>query len=183
MSWCWQPAHRKRPACSNRLTPTPFRASRRARQHAGCPAARPLSEKHGIIDVREGAYIADVANIQPKLNLDGAFSAVMVERSNESAEERNVRFDEFLDRTAKGWQHHVVHQRKQASITVQTTGTKPAYDRYIEHGILLAGEWVDCEHELADAAAATESCAGKTFLERLFTAAVHRSSCVLFHGM
>ena len=124
--------------------------------------SRPLSQKHGIIDVREGAYIADVANIQPKLNLDGALlSAVMVERPNESAEERGVRFDEFLDRTAKGWQHHVVHQRKQASITVQTTGTKPAYDRYIEHGILLAGEWVDCEHELADAAAATGKLCGQ----------------------
>ena len=124
--------------------------------------SRPLSQKHGIIDVREGAYIADVANIQPKLNLDGALlSAVMVERPNESAEERGVRFDEFLDRTAKGWQHHVVHQRKQASITVQTTGTKPAYDRYIEQSILLAGEWVDCEHELADAAAATGKLCGQ----------------------
>jgi len=125
-------------------------------------SSRPLSEKHGVIDAAEGAYIADLNNIQPKLNLDGALlSALMVERADESAEQRNLRFEAFLERTAKGWQHHVVHQRKQTSITVQTTGTKPPYDRYIEHGILLAGEWVACDHALADAAAATGKLCGQ----------------------
>ena len=125
-------------------------------------SSRPLSEKHGIIDPADGAYIVDVGNIQPKLNLDGALlSAVMVERPNESAEARTLRFDAFLERTAKGWQHHVVHQRKQTSIIVQTTGTKPRYDRYIAQGVLLAGEWVECEHALADAAAATGKMCGQ----------------------
>ena len=124
--------------------------------------SRPLSEKHGVIDPHEGAYIADLANIQPRLKLNGALlSAVMVERAGESVDERNVRFDEFLERTANGWQLHVVHQRKQTNITVQTTGTKPRYDQYVDHGILLAGEWVDCDHELADAAAATGKMCGQ----------------------
>ena len=125
-------------------------------------SSRPLSDKHGVIDAKEGAYITDLANIQPKLNLEGALlSAVMVERPNESSEQRNKRFEAFLERTAKGWHHHVVHQRKQTSITVQTTGTKPSFDRYVEHRIFLAGEWVDCEHELADAAAATGKMCGQ----------------------
>lgn len=124
--------------------------------------ARPLGEKHGIIDAREGAYIVDLANIQPRLNLDGALlSAVMVERPDESSDARMSRLDAFLERTATGWQRHVVHQRKQTSITVQTEGTKPRFDHYAEHNILLAGEWVESEYELADAAAATGKLCGQ----------------------
>ena len=125
-------------------------------------SSRPLGEKHGIIDTAEGAYVVDKANIQPRLKLEGALlSAVMVERPDESSEERQERFSVFLERAAKGWQHHVVHQRKQDAITVQTSGNKPAYDRYKTHGVLLAGEWVESEHELADAAAATGRLCGQ----------------------
>ena len=52
-------------------------------------SARPLGNLHGIVEPDEGAYLLDVANIQPKLGLDGAFlSAVMVEREGESKDDR-----------------------------------------------------------------------------------------------
>ncbi len=125
-------------------------------------SSRPLGERHGIVDVDEGAYIVDKANIQPRLNLTGALlSAVMIERPNESSVELQERFNVFLERTAKGWQHHVIHQRKQDTITVQTSGNKPAYDRYKTSGVLLAGEWVESDHVLADAAAATGRLCGQ----------------------
>tara|TARA_B100000900_G_scaffold99449_1_gene82194 strand:+ start:13962 stop:15047 length:1086 start_codon:yes stop_codon:yes gene_type:complete len=118
--------------------------------------SRPLGEKHGIIDAEEGAYMLDVANVQPKLGLQGSFlSAVMIEKENESKSERLLRFDRFLNHHAKGWHHHVLNERRQESIVIQTEGKKPAYDAYASNGILLAGEWVASAHELADAAADT----------------------------
>lgn len=125
-------------------------------------SARPLGNLHGIVEPDEGAYLLDVANIQPKLGLDGAFlSAVMVEREGESKDDRLQRLEHVVDRHAKGWANHVLHERRQRDILVQTVGSKPAYDAYVEKGILLAGEWVNSEHSLADAAAATGRLCGQ----------------------
>ena len=124
--------------------------------------AKPMAELHGIIDPSEGAYVLDSNNIQPRLQLPGAFlSAVMTARDGESEDERMVRLEGFLDHHAVGWRTHVLHERKQTNILVQTVGPKPAYDSYSEHGILLAGEWVASEHRLADAAADTGRLAGQ----------------------
>lgn len=125
-------------------------------------SARPLGELHGVIEPNEGGYVLDVANIQPKLGLKGAFlSAVMVEREGESKDDRLQRLEEMVDRHAKGWSTHVLHERRQRDIIVQTTGSKPAYDAYADQGILLAGEWVRSNHSLADAAAATGRLCGQ----------------------
>lgn len=72
-----------------------------------------------------------------------------------------ARLEGFLDHHAVGWRTHVLHERKQTNILVQTQGSKPAYDSFSEHGILLAGEWVASEHRLADAAADTGRLAGQ----------------------
>ena len=124
--------------------------------------AKPLAALHGIIDPSEGAYVVDSNNIQPRLQLPGAFlSAVMTARDGESEDERMARLEGFLDHHAVGWRSHVLHERKQTNILVQTHGEKPAYDRCAEHGILLAGEWVASEYRLADAAADTGRLAGQ----------------------
>ena len=126
-------------------------------------SSRPLGDLHGVIEPEEGAYVLDVANIQPKLGLEGAFlSAVMVEREGETKDERLQRLEQMVDRHAKGWGKHVLHERRQRDIVVQTTGEKPAYDAYADHGILLAGEWVNSDYTLADAAAATGRLCGQT---------------------
>lgn len=125
-------------------------------------SARPLSDLHGVIEPEEGAYVLDVANIQPKLGLEGAFlSGVMVEREGESKDDRLQRLEQLLDRHAAGWSTYVLHERRQRDIIVQTTGAKPAYDAYADHGILLAGEWVHSDYSLADAAAATGRLCGQ----------------------
>ncbi len=123
--------------------------------------SRPMGIRHGVFDPAQGAWMLDLANIQPRWGLDGAFlSAMTNERDNESSEDRMERLVTFMDQHAKGWQHHVVHQRQQQTIVVQTTGVKPSYDALAHHGILLAGEWVASDHRLADAAAATGRFAG-----------------------
>ena len=125
-------------------------------------SARPLGDAHGVVDPVAGGYVLDVANVQPKLGLEGAFlSALMVERAGESKDERLERLERFLARHAKGWDRHVLHERRQRDIVVQTTGQKPAFDAHADRGILLAGEWVLSEHTLADAAAATGKLCGQ----------------------
>lgn len=119
-------------------------------------ASKPFGDLHGLVDVHENAYAVDASNIQPRWTHRGAvLSAVMAEREGEDGEARMLRLRAFLDEHAPGWQRHVVHSREQPEITVQTKGRKPTYDAYAENGILLAGEWVESPHVLADAAAAT----------------------------
>lgn len=124
--------------------------------------SKPLGNLHGLIDVNEGAYVVDAANLQPRWPHNGAvLSALMAGRENEDGEARLERLMAFLDEHATGWQRHVVHVRKQSNITVQTKGKKPRFDAYASEGILLAGEWVESPHALADAAADTGRLCGQ----------------------
>jgi glycine/D-amino acid oxidase-like deaminating enzyme len=125
-------------------------------------SSRPLGEHHALIDAAEGAYVLDLANIQPRWGLDGSyFSALAAERPGESSEERMQRLDGFLDHHAPGWHHHVVDARRQPNISVQSQGVKPEFDAFAHHGVLLAGEWVNSPHLLADAAADTGRLVGR----------------------
>ena len=131
-------------------------------------SSRPLSQRHGIIDEEGGVVILDYANIQPRIKLEGAFlSSVAFEREGESHEARLQRLNEALDHHAPGWRSHLIHERQQRTITIQTTGEKPAYDTLSAKGILLAGEWVASNHALADAAAYTAKEAGQNISSAL----------------
>jgi hypothetical protein len=124
--------------------------------------SRPLSQRHGVIDEESGIVILDYANIQPRMKLEGAFlSSVAFERKGESHEARLQRLNEALDHHAPGWRQHLINERQQRTITIQTIGEKPAYDALSDKGILLAGEWVASNHALADAAAQTGKDAGQ----------------------
>jgi glycine/D-amino acid oxidase-like deaminating enzyme len=118
--------------------------------------SRPLESLHGIVDANKGAYVLDLSNVQPRWGLPGAYlSSLMVEQDGESGEDRMARLEAFIDLHAPGWRAHVLHRQAQTSVTVQTVGTKPAFDLLADRGILLAGEWVESEHALADAAVET----------------------------
>ncbi|MDA9168100.1 hypothetical protein N9N91_00910, partial [Candidatus Poseidonia alphae] len=124
--------------------------------------SRPLSQRHGIIDEESGVVILDYANIQPRMKLEGAFlSSVAFEREGESHETRLQRLNEALDHHAPGWRRHLINERQQRTITIQTVGEKPAFDALSDKGILLAGEWVASNHVLGDAAAQTGKDAGQ----------------------
>ncbi len=124
--------------------------------------ARPFESLHGVIDAAEGAYALDLSNIQPRWGLPGAYlSSVMVEREGESSEERAARLESFIDRHASGWRTRVHHRRSKTEVAVQTVGSKPAFDRFAGDGLLLAGEWVQSQHVLADAAVETGRLSGQ----------------------
>ena len=125
-------------------------------------SSKPLQELHGLVDPSEGSYVLDLTNIQRRWRSSGAYlSALSVAKDNESDEQRLERLKAFLDSHATGWKHHIVQQREQASIRVQTIGKKPQFDALSQHGILLAGEWVASPHLLADGAALTGKLAGQ----------------------
>ncbi|HJM55289.1 MAG TPA: FAD-binding oxidoreductase [Poseidonia sp.] len=124
--------------------------------------SRPLSQRHGIIDGEQGVVILDYGNIQPRLKLGGSLlSSVAFERTGESHEARLERLNNALDDHAPGWRKHIIHERQQRTITVQTVGQKPRYDALCEQGILLAGEWVASDYALSDGAAQTGKAAGQ----------------------
>ena len=75
-------------------------------------------------------------------------------------------FKLFLSLVSK-WRNHLIHERQQRTITIQTTGEKPAYDTLSSKGILLAGEWVASNYALADAAAYTAKEAGQNISSAL----------------
>ena len=124
--------------------------------------SRPLSQRHGIVDEERGVAILDYGNIQPRLNLGGSLlTSVAFERQGESHEERLIRLNIALDDHAPGWRKHIIHERQQRTITVQTVGVKPSYDDLSEHGVLLAGEWVSSAFSLSDGAVDTGKAAGR----------------------
>mgnify|MGYP000002081594 CR=1 FL=1 len=124
--------------------------------------SKPLGNKHGVVDASEGGILLELSNIQSRLNLQGSLlSAALFAREGEGHEDREARLLAFVEQHATGWQRHVIQERRQRNITVQTTGEKPRFDALKADGILLAGEWVESEFMLSDAAAETGRKAGQ----------------------
>jgi len=125
-------------------------------------SSKPMANKHAIIDPHNEGFILDIVNIQPRLNHTGSLiSGIVFGRPNESSDERLHRLHTLLDLRLSGWQEHVVEQRLQRTITVQTLGEKPAFDALKKSNILLAGEWVQSEYRLSDAATQTGKLSGQ----------------------
>jgi phytoene dehydrogenase-like protein len=130
--------------------------------------SKPMGTKHGVMDANEGGILLELSNIQSRFKVQGSLlSAALFAREGESHEAREERLLAFVDQHATGWQHHIVHERRQRNITVQTQGEKPPFDALKEDGILLAGEWVKSEAMLSDAAAETGRKAGQNISSAL----------------
>ena len=130
--------------------------------------SKPMGTKHGVMDANEGGILLELSNIQSRFNVQGSLlSAALFAREGESHEAREERLLAFVDQHATGWQHHIVHERRQRNITVQTQGEKPPFDALKGDGILLAGEWVKSESMLSDAAAETGRKAGQNISSAL----------------
>lgn len=131
-------------------------------------SSQPLADRHGVIDPERHGLLLSLSNIQPKMAVSGSLlSSVVFSLEGESTADRSNRLFEFMDVHAPGWREHTVEQRLQTSITVQTEGDKPSFDALRDQGVLLAGEWVDSDHLLSDAAAHTGRLAGSNILKAL----------------
>lgn len=130
--------------------------------------SQPLGDHHCVVDPDRKGLVLSLSSIQPRMNVSGSLlSAAVFERAGESVAERSKRLMELMNIHARGWNNHTVEQRLQSSITVQTEGNKPSFDVLCHHGVLLAGEWVECEHLLSDAAAHTGRLAGSHIIKAL----------------
>ena len=105
----------------------------------------------------------------------------MVERQGESVDDRNHRFDRFLERHARGWERHTL-RRRQRNIVVQTSGSKPR----LMSTARTASSWpVNGLHPITlwpTLPPKPAACADNMDLERLFTAGVDAPPCALFRG-
>ena len=82
---------------------------------------------------------------------------------------RIARIEATLDQTASGWRQQIELRRQTNSISI--TGALPSQNRpqvnhFAERGILLAGDWLESEHWLADAVVDTGLRAGAMIQER-----------------
>jgi len=74
-----------------------------------------------------------------------------------------------LDQTASGWRQQIELRRQTNSISIAgalPSQNRPQVDHFAERGILLAGDWLESEHWLADAAVDTGLRAGAMIQER-----------------
>ena len=76
---------------------------------------------------------------------------------------RIARIETTLDQTASGWRQQIELRRQTNSISIAgalPNQNRPQVDHFAERGILLAGDWLESEHWLADAAVDTGLRAG-----------------------
>ena len=115
--------------------------------------------------------IVDYFSIQPRLGLEGSHLAAIAvgglaqdagPTTFETSEERLAALESFLDERALGWREHIIQDGRQQSdhpARIITEGLSQL--TFAEHGVVLAGAWVEQEHCLADAAVASGRKAGR----------------------
>ena len=133
--------------------------------------AKPFGDRHALVDVERQMSILDYIGIQPKLGPNGSHLAAIAvgglahdagATRFDSAEQRLAALEAFLDERALGWRNHIVQDGRQANITVHDAGAfKINPLAFKDHGVVLAGAWVENEHELADGAVSSGRKAGR----------------------
>ena len=133
--------------------------------------SKPLNTHQIVVDVERSMAIVDYFSIQPRLGLEGSHLAAIAvgglardagPTTFESSEERLAALESFLDERALGWREHIIQDGRQKAITLHESPTEGLTQlTFAEHGIVLAGAWVEQEHCLADAAVASGRKAGR----------------------
>ena len=132
--------------------------------------AQSLRDRHAIIDPQNKTAIIDYVGIQSRLSATGShLSAITIgglegevgEKKFESAKERMIFLEKFLDQQASGWRKHIITDLRQEKITIHETERRIDGFAFSDLGILLAGAWVDNEYILSDAAVHSGRTAGK----------------------
>ena len=129
--------------------------------------SKPMAGKHAIVDSGSKIAVFDNIAIQPRLGASGShISAIAVGGLNgadkvyQSAKQRSAKLVDFLDKHISGWQDNIVTDLRQSSIIVNYQGSIDG-SIFAKHNILLAGQWVNSNYVLADAAADTGKSAAK----------------------
>ena len=137
--------------------------------------SKPMPGKHAIVDSDSKMAVFDNIAIQPRLSASGShISAIAVGGLNgadkvyQSAKQRSAKLVDFLDKHISGWQDNIVTDLRQSSIIVGYQGSVDA-SIFAKHNIFLAGQWVNSNYVLADAAVDTGKSAAKAVTKLLPT--------------
>ena len=129
--------------------------------------SKPMSGKHAIVDSGSKMAVFDNIAVEPRLGASGShISAIAVGGLNgadkvyQSAKQRSAKLVDFLDKHISGWQDNIVTDLRQSSIIVGYQGSVDG-SIFAKHNILLAGQWVNSNYVLADAAVDTGKSAAK----------------------
>ena len=118
--------------------------------------SKPLQQLQAIVDAENNMAIFDMKNIHPAVGVSGSLlSAIAIGGSDQfnSPQQRLDSLYAFLDDRASGWRNHIISERGQSKITLHANPNSPIqFDIFSNHNVLLAGDWIDNEYSLADAA-------------------------------
>ena len=118
--------------------------------------SKPLQQLQAIVDCESNMAIFDMRNIHPAVGISGSLLSAIATGGSEQYNSSQQRLDSlyaFLDERASGWREHIISQRGQKKITLHANPEIPIqYDIFSKHKVLLAGDWIDNEYSLSDAA-------------------------------
>ena len=118
--------------------------------------SKPLQQLQAIVDGENKMAIFDMKNIHPGVGPSGSLLSAIATGGSEqfnSSQERLDSLYKFMDERASGWRDHIISERGQSKISLYPNPeTSIKFDTFSNHNVLLAGDWVDNEFSLADAA-------------------------------
>lgn len=116
----------------------------------------PLQKLQAVVDAENKMAIFNLRNITPAIGPSGSLLSAIATGGQEqfsSSQQRLEGLYNFLDQRASGWRKHVISQRGQSKISLHPNPQTPVkFDVFAKDGILLAGDWIDNEYFLSDAA-------------------------------
>jgi len=118
--------------------------------------SKPLQQLQAVVDGENKMAIFDMKNIHPGIGPSGSLLSAIATGGSEQFNSSQERLDglyKFMDERASGWRDHIISQRGQSKISLHLNPETPIkFDTFSNHNVLLAGDWVDNEFSLADAA-------------------------------
>lgn len=113
----------------------------------------PFSGKHAEIDLEQKVAIFDMRRIAPNLTGLGSHISALKIIDDVSGEENLEQLEQFLDSRCSGWRDHIISIRKTKNVSIGVRNEhRISADLYAQNNIFLAGDWIENEHILSDAA-------------------------------
>ena len=113
----------------------------------------PFSGKHAEIDLEQKVAIFDMRRITPNLTGLGSHISALKIIDNASGEENLEQLELVLDSRCSGWRDHIISIRKTKNVSIGVRNEhRVSADLYAQNNIFLAGDWIENEHILSDAA-------------------------------
>ena len=105
------------------------------------------------MDLDQKVAIFDMRRIAPNLTGLGSHISALKIIDDVSGEENLEQLEQFLDSRCSGWRDHIISIRKTKNVSIGVRNEhRISADLYAQNNIFLAGDWIENEHILSDAA-------------------------------